>query len=124
MLQAIDYKTGRIRWSHRWPSGGPGVRSGLLSTAGGLLFAADTNSNLVALDATSGVALWHAALHAPMTNGPITFELGDSQYVVIGAGDTLYAFTIWCGFRGVLTKSLMPMCVFFGFTAGFEVRDG
>jgi alcohol dehydrogenase (cytochrome c) len=94
MLQAIDYKTGRIRWSHRWPSGGPGVRSGVLSTAGALLFAADTNSNLVALDPANGNPLWHAGLHAPMTNGPITYELDGSQYVVVGAGDTLYAFTI------------------------------
>ena len=37
---------------------------------------------------------WHAGLHAPMTNGPITYELDGSQYVVIGAEDTLYAFTI------------------------------
>ena len=35
MLQAIDYKTGKIRWSHPWESGG---RSGILSTAGNVLF--------------------------------------------------------------------------------------
>ena len=39
MLQAIDYKTGQIKWSHKWPGNGGGVRSGLLSTASGLLFA-------------------------------------------------------------------------------------
>jgi len=32
MLQAIDYKTGKIVWSHKW-TGGSSVRSGLLSTA-------------------------------------------------------------------------------------------
>ena len=37
MVQAIDYKTGKIRWSHKWEDG----RSGLLSTAGKLLFAGD-----------------------------------------------------------------------------------
>ena len=31
MLQAIDYATGKIRWSHPWKSGGP---TGVLSTAG------------------------------------------------------------------------------------------
>ena len=35
MIQAIDYKTGKVRWSHMWD--GP-ARSGLLSTAGNLLF--------------------------------------------------------------------------------------
>ena len=46
MLQAIDYKTGKIRWSHKWPGSGGGVRSGLLSTAGKLLFAGDPSSEL------------------------------------------------------------------------------
>ncbi len=35
MLQAIDYKTGKIRWSHKWEGGS---RAGLLSTAGNLIF--------------------------------------------------------------------------------------
>jgi alcohol dehydrogenase (cytochrome c) len=93
MLQAIDYKTGKIVWSHKWPGNGGGVRSGLLSTAGNLLFASDTNSNLVALDPSTGTPLWHAGLHTPMSNAPITYELEGSQYLVVAAGDTLYAFT-------------------------------
>jgi len=94
MVQAIDAKTGQIRWSHKWPGNGGGARSGLLSTGGGLLFAGDTNSNLVALDPTNGNPLWHAGLHTPLTNGPITYELDGTQYLVVGAGDTLYAFAI------------------------------
>jgi alcohol dehydrogenase (cytochrome c) len=94
MVQAIDAKTGQIRWSHKWPGNGGGARSGLLSTAGGLLFAGDTNSNVVALDPTTGTPLWHAGLHTPLTNGPITYELDGTQYVVVGAGDTLYAFAV------------------------------
>jgi hypothetical protein len=46
-IQAIDYKTGKVKWSHKWEDGG---RSGLLSTAGKLLFAGDGSGNLVALD--------------------------------------------------------------------------
>jgi alcohol dehydrogenase (cytochrome c) len=94
MVQAIDAKTGKIRWSHKWPGNGGGARSGLLSTAGGLLFAGDTNSNVVALDPANGNPLWHAGLHTPLTNGPITYELDGTQYVVVGAGDTLYAFAL------------------------------
>jgi alcohol dehydrogenase (cytochrome c) len=92
MLQAIDYQTGKIRWSHKWPGNGAGVRSGLLSTAGKLLFAGDTNQNLVALDPSNGKPLWHAGLHAPMSNGPITYELDGVQYLLAAAGDSLYAF--------------------------------
>src|SRR5204862_2445666 len=34
-LQAIDYRTGKVRWSHVWDTP---ARSGLLTTAGNLLF--------------------------------------------------------------------------------------
>jgi alcohol dehydrogenase (cytochrome c) len=93
MLQAIDYKTGQVRWSHVWPANG-GTRSGLLSTAGGLLFSGDTAQNLVAVDAATGAPLWHAGLHTAVTNGPITYELDGTQYLVVGAGDSLYAFAM------------------------------
>jgi alcohol dehydrogenase (cytochrome c) len=94
MLQAIDYKTGKVRWSHKWPGAGGGVRSGLLSTAGKLLFAGDPSANFVALDPATGEPLWHAALHTSLTNGPITYELDGVQYLVVGAGDTLYGFAM------------------------------
>ena len=93
MLQAIDHKTGTIAWSHKWADSAS-VRSGLLSTAGNLLFAGDSSSNFVAFDAAKGVPVWHDRLHASISNGPITYQLDGTQYVVVGAGDTLYSFTL------------------------------
>jgi alcohol dehydrogenase (cytochrome c) len=90
MLQAIDYKTGKIRWSHKWE--GPGARAGVLSTAGNLVFTGDPLNNFVALDARTGDALWHANLGAPVSNGPISYELDGAQYVVVGAGDAIFGF--------------------------------
>jgi glucose dehydrogenase len=92
MLQAIDYKTGNIRWSHKWEGGG--IRSGVLSTAGNLVFTGDTASNLVAVNASTGQPLWHANLGNAVSNGPMTFELDGSQYLVVGAGDSLFAFVM------------------------------
>jgi len=91
MIQAIDYKTGKIRWSHRWESG---ARAGLMSTAGNLLFAGDGSNNLVALNATTGDPLWHANLGAGVGNGPITYQLDGAQYVVVAAGDTIWSFVM------------------------------
>jgi alcohol dehydrogenase (cytochrome c) len=92
MLQAIDYQTGKICWSHKWE--GPGARSGVLSTASNLVFAGDSSDNFVALDAKNGQALWHANLGASVSNGPITYTLDGTQYVVVGAGDELFGFVM------------------------------
>ena len=91
MVEAIDYRTGKIRWSHHWESGS---RSGLMSTAGNLLFCGDGSSNFVALDATTGEPLWHAGLGNSVGNGPITYELDGEQYVVVAAGDAIWAFVL------------------------------
>lgn len=90
MLQALDYHTGKIRWSHKWE--GPGARSGVLTTASNLLFTGDSSSNFVALNATTGDPLWHANLGAGVSNGPITYQLDGAQYLVVGAGDALFGF--------------------------------
>ena len=91
MLQAIDYRTGKVRWTHAWE----GVsRTGLLSTAGNLVFSGGPSSDLVALDARSGAALWHVGLNAAVSNGPITYELDGTQYVVVAAADMVWSFAM------------------------------
>jgi alcohol dehydrogenase (cytochrome c) len=92
MLQAIDYRTGKVRWSHKWE--GNAARAGIVSTAGNVLFTGGPSNDLVALDATTGRALWHAGLNASISNGPITYELAGRQYVVAAAADTLWAFVL------------------------------
>ena len=67
---------------------------GLLSTAGKLLFGNDGGGDFVAYEATTGNPLWHAGLGNNTTNGPSTFLLDGRQYVVVGAGDQLFAFTL------------------------------
>jgi alcohol dehydrogenase (cytochrome c) len=91
MTEAIDYRSGKIRWRHFWEAG---TRGGLLSTAGNLLFTGGASNDLVALNATTGDALWHARLNASLTNGPITYELDGIQYVVTAAADTVWSFAL------------------------------
>ena len=62
MLQAIEYATGKIRWTHPWKSGGS---TGILSTAGNVLFTGGSGG-LEALNATTGaraLALAHRHHH-------------------------------------------------------------
>ena len=51
-------------------------------------------NSLVALNATTGDALWHTRLNAAISNGPITYELDGLQYVIVGASDMLWAFVM------------------------------
>ncbi len=98
-LRAIDPKTGKIKWIHpyagtEWTAPRPENLAGLMSTAGGLVFGGGPSSHLVAYDAATGRILWHSGLHDPLTNGPISYMLDGRQYVVVGAGDSLYAFAL------------------------------
>jgi alcohol dehydrogenase (cytochrome c) len=88
-LTAIDYKTGKIAWRHR--SGGA---TGLLTTAGHLLFGGDTGGNLVAYDPENGKPLWHTHL-GQVSNAPQTYMLDGHQYLLEASGDTLYAFMLY-----------------------------
>ncbi|MBV8708650.1 MAG: acido-empty-quinoprotein group A [Acidobacteriaceae bacterium] len=92
-LKAIDYKTGQARWTHEYP-GQSGSVASILTTAGNLLFTGDPRRNLIAYDPASGKILWHVGLLSAVSNGPITYELDGRQYLVVGAGDMLYAFTL------------------------------
>ncbi|MFN0123417.1 MAG: hypothetical protein ACKV2V_23180 [Blastocatellia bacterium] len=40
-----------------------------------------------------GTPIWHQRLTAPVSNGPSTWMLDGKQYLIVGAGDTLYAMT-------------------------------
>jgi acido-empty-quinoprotein group A len=91
-LEAIDIKTGKIAWDHHYPFTGGAV--GILTTAGKLLFTGDGAQHLVAFDPANGDILWHAGLADDLSNGPETYMLDGQQYLVAGAGDSLYAFTL------------------------------
>jgi alcohol dehydrogenase (cytochrome c) len=94
-ITAIDYKTGRVVWRHRWPgvAGGPGATTGLLTTAGQLLLANDLGGNLVVLDPATGKPLWHWHIGGG-SNAPETYRLDGRQYILQAVGDTLYAFVL------------------------------
>ena len=67
---------------------------GLLSTAGNLVFQGDTKGNFRAFGADSGKVLWTANLGMPIMAAPVTFALGDQQYVaVVGGYGGAYALT-------------------------------
>jgi len=92
-FQAIDYRTGKPAWRHEW-SGGGSTGSGVLATAGGLVFTGDGNGNLVAMDAADGTLLWHTRI-GNISNAPQTYSLDGRQYLMVAVEDMLYAFALY-----------------------------
>jgi alcohol dehydrogenase (cytochrome c) len=92
VLDAIDYQTGKIRWSHELGPGGSGA--GVLTTDSGLTFTGDAEGNVLALATSDGKTLWHAGAGAHMESSPITYELDGRQYVMTGCGSVLFAWAL------------------------------
>jgi len=94
-MTAIDYTTGKIAWKHQYRSvGNSRGASGVLTTAGKLLFGGDPSGNLVAFDPANGKLLWHSQI-GQVTNAPETYMVDGQQYVLAAAGDSLYAFALY-----------------------------
>ena len=91
-LRAIDYQSGKSRWVHDLGSGW--TWSGVLSTAGQIVFSSDVHGNVLGLDAATGTTLWHVYGGGPAQGAPITYELDGRQYLVFGAHGVLYAFAL------------------------------
>ena len=91
VIEAIDYQTGKIRWSHEV---GGEARAGVLSTDSGLTFTGDNTGNVLALDTSNGNTLWHAGTSVRMETSPITYELDKRQYVVTGNGGVVFAWAL------------------------------
>jgi alcohol dehydrogenase (cytochrome c) len=74
-------------WMHPSPTW-----SGVLSTAGGVVFTGDAEGNFIALDAASGKALWHFQCGASVYSSPMTYAINGKQYVAVAAGTVLFTF--------------------------------
>ncbi len=88
-LRALDALTGEMRWEFRvhtppW--------SGILSTAGGLVFSGTMEGDVFALDAESGKLLWRLQTGGPVWAAPITYRSEGRQYVAVAAGAALMVF--------------------------------
>jgi alcohol dehydrogenase (cytochrome c) len=88
-LKAIDPATGQVKWKFEHTSP---TWSGVLSTAGGLVFTGDAEGNFIAMDAAAGKPLWHFQMGGAVYAAPMAFAVDGKEYVAIAAGSAVYAF--------------------------------
>ena len=97
VLQAIDPLTGKAAWTHAYPNLNDApttVGPSILTTASNLVISGDDQKNLIIFSADQGKILWHHELRANESGGIITYLLDGKQYIVFGAGDSLYAWSL------------------------------
>ena len=88
-LKAIDPATGQVKWKFEHTSP---TWSGVLSTAGGLVFTGDAEGNFIAMDAAAGKPLWHFQMGGAVYAAPMAFAVDGKEYIAIAAGSAIYAF--------------------------------
>jgi PQQ-dependent dehydrogenase (methanol/ethanol family) len=92
-LKAIDIQTGKTAWEI--PDVGGGILgSGLMATAGGLIFYGDGNGAFIAADAKNGKLLWHFNTGQSSKAGPMTYSVDGNQYIGMAAGSTILTFSL------------------------------
>jgi PQQ-dependent dehydrogenase (methanol/ethanol family) len=92
-LRALNIETGEIAWEI--PQPGPArakTWSGVLATAGGLIFYGQPNGGFAAVDQRNGKTLWQFPTNVFMKASPMTFTVGKTQYVAVAAGSNILCF--------------------------------
>jgi alcohol dehydrogenase (cytochrome c) len=93
VLKALDIQTGKTVWEKSDVGGGI-LGSGLMATAGGLVFYGDGSGAFVAVDAKNGKPLWHFNAGQNWKAGPMTYTVDGIQYIGVAAGSTILAFSL------------------------------
>ena len=90
LVRALDAATGRRKWEYLSSPAALDF-SGLLATAGGLVFGASAGF-CFALDADTGREVWRVSLGGKTMAAPISFTVDGRQVIAVAAGRALFVF--------------------------------
>ena len=90
-VRAISPQTGDVQWEFPVDSR---TTSGLMSTAGALVFGGTADGFFFALDAESGDELWHKNIGGRVHAGPMGYAVDGKQHVAIAAGNAIFSFSL------------------------------
>ena len=88
---ALDPTSGETKWRFEMVST---PSSGLLSTAGGLVFSGDQEGYFFALDASKGKPLWKFQTGSGVSAPAITYQFQGKQQIAVAAGSNVMVFEL------------------------------
>jgi PQQ-dependent dehydrogenase (methanol/ethanol family) len=94
ILRAFDIETGKVMWQIDMPGPVQANYSGVLTTAGGLVFFGESSGGFAAVDARTGKYLWHFETNHAIKASPMTYEVDGRQYVAIASGANILSFAL------------------------------
>ncbi|HEU0124365.1 MAG TPA: PQQ-dependent dehydrogenase, methanol/ethanol family [Bryobacteraceae bacterium] len=89
-VRALEATTGARKWDFPLHIGSSAT--GVVGTAGGVVFASSNDGNLIALDAKTGKYLWHYYTGANIITAPISYAVDGKQYVAIASQSAMFVF--------------------------------
>jgi PQQ-dependent dehydrogenase (methanol/ethanol family) len=91
-VRALNPETGERVWEKPLTGSNEANYTGVLSTAGGLLFHGETAGGFAAVDAATGKTLWSFPTNESWRASPMTYTYQGKQYVAVAAGPNIVAF--------------------------------
>lgn len=93
-LRALNINTAATVWQKPLTGSNEANYSGVLSTAGNLVFHGETAGGFAAVDARNGKTLWSFPTNDSWRSSPMTYMVDGKQYVAVAAGTNVIAFAL------------------------------
>lgn len=94
LVRALNIETGAVIWEKLLTGPQETNYTGVLTTAGGLVFHGETGGDFAAVDAKSGKTLWTFRGNDSWRASPMTYMVDGRQYVAGMDGTTLISFSL------------------------------
>jgi alcohol dehydrogenase (cytochrome c) len=93
-VRALDIQTGGLVWEKPLIGSHEANYTGVLSTAGGLVFHGETGGAYAAVDAVTGKTLWTFRANDSWRATGMSYLVDGKQYVAVAAGTNVVAFAL------------------------------
>lgn len=93
-VRALNIETGAIVWDKLLVGPQESNYTGILSTAGGILFHGETGGNFAAVDVKTGKTLYTFRGNASFRSSPMTYMVDGRQYVATMNGTNIIVFAL------------------------------